>query len=80
MADSQEPSVGFVAARVGDAGDGTRIDVAHPFLLQESEGRPRLAFGTLDTDPSVQDEIVAAFVDGRGGATFIVSRLPSRPC
>lgn len=63
MADGQGPPIGFIAARVEDASDGGKLDIAYPFLLQECDGRVQLAFGTLDPEPSLQDEIVAAFVE-----------------
>jgi hypothetical protein len=54
--------MGFVAARVEDAADGEEIEVAYPLLLQESEGREVLAFGTPGADPAVREQIVAAFI------------------
>lgn len=59
MADGQALPLGFIATRVEANPTGGLLDVTYPFVLIESEGRMRLAFGTPGPEPSVRDEITA---------------------
>ena len=62
VSEDHEPLTGFIATRVENAPDGGRLDVAYPFRLREAEGRMLLAFSPDGADPSLRDEIVAAFI------------------